>query len=167
MGFAGLTGLPMATRSGDVPVDAIFYLLRAKKYSLEELETALYARAGLLGLSGESGDMRLLQHSENPQAKLSVDYLVHAMTKFVGAYAAILGGLDALIFTAGIGENSPIVRAKLCRRLAWLGLELDEAANAANGPRISTAASRVSAFVIPTDEELMIALHTLELTRAA
>lgn len=163
MAFAGLTGLPMATRSGDVPADAIFYLLRAKRYSAADLEKLLYTRSGLLGLSGESGDMRLLQQSSDPRAELAVDYFVYAMTKFVGAYAAALGGLDALVFTAGIGEHSPIVRAKLCRRLEWLGLELDETANSSNGPRISTAGSRVAAFVIPTDEELMIALHTLEL----
>ncbi|MDQ0506710.1 acetate/propionate family kinase [Xanthobacter agilis] len=163
MAFAGLTGLPMATRSGDVPADVIFYLLRTKAYTSETLEKALYGDSGLLGLSGTSSDMRVLQASPDADAKLAVDYFVYALVKFIGAYTALLGGLDALVFTAGIGENSAIVRAAVLERLDWLGLKLDAAANAANGPRISTADSKVAAFVIPTNEELMIAQHTLDL----
>ena len=167
MAFAGLTGLPMATRAGDVPADVIFYLLRSGAYTEATLEKALYGEAGLLGLSGLSSDMRVLQDSADPGAKLAVDYFVYCLVKFIGAYAALLGGLDALVFTAGIGENSAVVRAAVLARLEWLGLAIDAAANAANGPRISTADSRAAALVIPTDEELMIARHTLALVTHA
>jgi len=165
MGFAALSGLPMATRSGDVPPGALFYLLRSKLFDDASLETMLYERSGLLGLSGVSGDMKVLQESADPRAVAAIDSFVYAMTKYVGAYAAVLGGLDALVFTAGIGENSAPVRAALCRKLAGLGVALDEAANAAGGPRISTPDSRVSVWVIPTNEELLIAQHTLALIR--
>jgi acetate kinase len=165
MGFAGLSGLPMATRSGDVPPGALFYLLRGKRFDAASLETMLYERAGLLGLSGFSGDMKVLQDSADPRAIAAVDSFVYAMTRYVGAYAAVLGGLDALVFTAGIGENSVPVRQALCRKLSGLGVTLDAAANAAGGPRISTPGSRVSVWVIPTNEELMIAQHTLALVR--
>jgi acetate kinase len=165
MGFAGVSGLPMATRSGDVPIDVLFYLLRSKKFDDVSLEKMLYDRSGLLGLSGISGDMRELEASKDPRAAAAIDYFVYAMTKFAGAYAAVLGGLDAFVFTAGIGEHSGRVRAALCRNLAWLGVELDERANAAGGPRISAPGSAVSVWVIPTDEELMIAQHTLALAQ--
>jgi acetate kinase len=165
MGFAALSGLPMATRSGDVPPGALFYLLRSKLFDDASLETMLYERSGLLGLSGVSGDMKVLQESADPRAVAAIDSFVYAMTKYVGAYAAVLGGLDALVFTAGIGENSAPVRAALCRKLAGLGVALDEPANAAGGPRISTPDSRVSVWVIPTNEELLIAQHTLALIR--
>jgi acetate kinase len=163
MGFAGGSGLPMATRSGDVPTGALFYLLRRKLFDDESLEKMLYERAGLLGLSGISGDMRVLQESTDSRAVAAVEVFVYAMTKYAGAYAAVLGGLDAFVFTAGIGENSAPVRAALCRKLEWLGVRLDAQANASNGPRISTPDSRVSVWVIPTNEELMIAQHTLAL----
>jgi acetate kinase len=165
MGFAGVSGLPMATRSGDVPPGALFYLLRRKLFDDAALEKMLYERAGLLGLSGISGDMRVLQESSDPRAVVAIAHFVHAMTKYVGAYTAILGGLDALVFTAGIGEHSTPVRAALCGKLAWLGVKLDEQANASNGPRISTSDSAVSVWVIPTNEELMIAQHTQALIR--
>jgi acetate kinase len=165
MGFGALTGLPMATRSGDVPQDLLFYLLRRKLFDVASLERMLYERAGLLGLSGVSGDMRTLEVSTEPLDVAAVEYFIYAMTKYVGAYAAVLGGLDALIFTAGIGENSVPVRAALCGKLAWLGVKLDEQANAAGGPRISASDSAVSVWVIPTNEELMIAQHTLALAR--
>jgi len=165
MGFAGLSGLPMATRSGDMPPGALFYLLREKLFDDASLEKMLYQRAGLLGLSGTSGDMRVLQGSVDPLAIAAVQYFVYAMTKYTGAYAAVLGGLDAFVFTAGIGENSAPVREALCGKLAWLGVKLDKQTNASNGPRISTADSSVSVWVIPTDEELMIAQHTLALVR--
>lgn len=167
MAFAGLTGLPMATRAGDVPADVIFYLLRAKGYSTAALEKLLYERSGLLGVSGTTGDMRQLQDSQEPAAQEAVACFVYAATKYIGAYAAVLGGLDALVFTAGIGENSAPVRAALCKDLGWLGVELDATANAANGPRISTADSKVAVFVIPTNEELMIAQHTIGLVHPA
>ena len=166
MGFAGVSGLPMATRSGDVPPGALFYLLRSKKFDDASLEKMLYERAGLLGLSGESGDMKVLQESADPRAVAAVEYFVYAMTKYVGAYTAVLGGLDALVFTAGIGEHSAPVRAALCAKLAWLGVKLDERASASGGPRISKADSAVAVWVIPTNEELMIAQHTLALMRS-
>jgi acetate kinase len=165
MGFGAVSGLPMATRSGDVPSDALFYLLRRKLFDAASLEKMLYERAGLLGLSGISDDMRVLQESTDPRAIAAVEYFVYAMTKYAGAYAAVLGGLDAFVFTAGIGEHSAPVRAALCSKLAWLGVKLDRQANDSNGPRISTTDSRVSVWVIPTDEELMIAQHTLALIR--
>ncbi|MEO8154734.1 MAG: acetate/propionate family kinase [Rhizobacter sp.] len=163
MGFSSLSGLPMATRSGDVPPGALFYLLRSKRFDEASLEKMLYEHSGLLGLSGISGDMRVLQESRDPRAASAIEHFVYAMTKFIGAYTAVLGGLDALVFTAGIGENSAPVRAAVCGRLAWLGVKLDEHANSSGGPRISTADSGVSVWVIPTDEELMIAQHTLAL----
>ncbi len=165
MGFAGVSGLPMATRSGDVPPGVLFYLLRRKLYDDASLEKLLYEHAGLLGLSGSSGDMRVLQESADPHAVAAVEHFVYAMTKYTGAYAAVLGGLDAFVFTAGIGENSAPIRAALCRKLAWLGVTLHAQANASGGPLISAPDSRVSVWVIPTNEELMIAQHTLALVR--
>lgn len=163
MGFGTLSGLPMATRSGDVPPEALLYLLRNKYFDEPSLEKMLYERAGLFGLSGISADMRVLQGSADVRAIAAVDYFAYTMMKYVGAYTAVLGGLDALVFTAGIGENSAQVRAALCTRLGWLGVRVDEKANAAGGPCISTTDSKVSIWVIPTDEELMIAQHTLAL----
>ncbi len=163
MGFDTLSGLPMATRPGDVPPGALFYLLRSKRFDAASLERMLYERSGLLGLSGLSGDMRVLQDSTDPQAIAALAYFVYAMTKYIGAYTAVLGGLDALVFTAGIGENSAPLRTALCGKLAWLGVKLDEVANNAGGPRISMADSLVSVWVIPTDEEWVIAQHTLKL----
>jgi acetate kinase len=163
MGFSSLSGLPMATRSGDIPPGALFYLLRSQRFDAAALEKLLYERSGLLGLSGISGDMRVLQESADPQAAAAIDHFVYAMTKTIGAYTAVLGGLDALVFTAGIGENSAPLRAALCSQLAWLGVKLDESANSSGGPRISTAESAVSVWVIRTDEEWMLAQHTLGL----
>jgi acetate kinase len=165
MGFGAVSGLPMATRSGDVPAGALFYLLRRKLFDDLSLEKMLYERVGLLGLSGISGDMRVLQESTEPRAVAAMEYFVYAMTKYAGAYAGVLGGLDAFVFTAGIGEHSAPVRAALCSELAWLGVKLDAQANASGGPRISTPDSGVSVWVIPTDEELMIAQCTLALVR--
>jgi acetate kinase len=165
MGLGAVSGLPMATRSGDVPSDALFYLLRRKLFDAASLEKMLYERSGLLGLSGISEDMRVLQESTDPRAIAAVEYFVYAMTKYAGAYAAVLGGLDAFVFTAGIGEHSAPVRAALCAKLAWLGVKLDEETNASGGPRISATDSGVSVWVIPTNEELMIAQHTMALIR--
>jgi len=165
MGFAGLTGLPMATRSGDIAADALFYVLRRGILDVAGLEKSLYHDSGLLGLSGTSDDMRELQNSKDPRAIAAVEYFVYALTKYAGAYAAVLGGLDAFVFTAGIGEHSAVVRAGLCKKLEWLGVNLDEQANSANAQRISTPDSAVSVWVIPTNEELMIAEHTLALTQ--
>jgi len=165
MGFAGVSGLPMATRSGDVPPGALFYLLRRKLFDDASLEKMLYERAGLLGLSGISGDMRVLQENRDAASVAAVEYFVYVMMKYAGAYAAVLGGLDAFVFTAGIGENSALVREALCRKLAWLGVKLDTQANDADGPRISSPDSDVSVWVIPTNEELMIAQHTHALVK--
>ncbi len=165
MGLGAVSGLPMATRSGDVPSDALFYLLRRKLFDDASLEKMLYERSGLLGLSCISDDMRVLQESTDSRAAAAVEYFVYAMTKYAGAYAAVLGGLDALVFTAGIGEHSVPVRAALCAKLSWLGVKLDEQTNASGGPRISAPDSGVSVWVIPTNEELMIAQHTLALVR--
>jgi acetate kinase len=165
MGLGAVSGLPMATRSGDVPPDALFYLLRRKLFDDGALETMLYERSGLLGLSGISDDMRVLQESTDPRAIAAVEYFIYAMTKYAGAYAAVLGGLDAFVFTAGIGEHSAPVRAALCAKLSWFGVKMDEQANASGEPRISAPDSRVSVWVIPTNEELMIAQHTLALVR--
>ena len=163
MDLAALSGLPMATRCGDVPPGALLYMLKSGLFDVASLETMLHRRSGLLGLSGLSGDMRVLQDSVEPDAIMAVAQLVYAMTKYVGAYAAVLGGLDALVFTAGIGEHSHQVRAALCRRLASLGVLLDERANLSGEPLVSAPDSRVSVRVIATDEELMIARHTLAL----
>jgi len=143
----------------------LFYLLRTKMFDADSLEKMLYERAGLLGKSGLSGDMRVLQESKELSAAAAIDYFVYAMTKYAGAYVAVLGGLDAFVFTAGIGEHSAPVRATLCEKLTWLGVKLDAAANISGGPRISTLDSAVSVWVIPTNEELMIAQHTLALVR--
>jgi acetate kinase len=163
MGFGTLSGLPMATRPGDVPAAALLYLLRSKRFDDATLEKMLYERSGLLGLSGISGDMRELQDSSNPQAIAAVAHFVYAITKFVGAYTAVLGGLDALVFTAGIGENSAPLRAAVCTKLAFMGVTVDEMANAGGGPLISVAGSKVAVWVISTEEEWMIAHHTFAL----
>jgi len=125
----------------------------------------IYQQSGLLGVSGISSDMRALQASSEPGAKAAIDLYVYRIGRELGSLAAALGGLDAIVFTAGIGENSATLRERVCRDAAWLGVELDVTANVAGGPRISTAASRVSAWVIPTNEELMIARHARSLLR--
>ncbi len=163
MGFSGIEGLPMGTRSGAIDAGALLYLLRRKLYDDKSLQHLLYEESGLKGLSEISNDVRTLLASDAPEAKQAIDYFVYQIVFFAGAYTALLGGLDAIVFTAGIGENAASVRAGVVKQLAWLGLELDEAANKKNGPLISTGASRVRAWVIPTNEEIMIARHTLTL----
>jgi acetate kinase len=138
----------------------VLYLFQKLGLSVKEVEDVLYKKSGLLGISGISNDMRDLLGRSEPYARLAVDYFVYRAAKEIGALAAVLGGLDALVFTAGIGENSAEIRKRIGEASAWLGIELDEAANAARGPRITTPKSRVSAWVIPTNEELMIARHT-------
>jgi acetate kinase len=129
------------------------------------IESLLYDESGLLGVSGVSSDMRELLASRDPHAAFAIELFVYRIGRELGSLAAALGGLDAIVFTAGIGERAAAVRAAACERAAWLGAELDAAANAAGGPRISSTQSRVAAWVIPTDEELMIARHTRGLTR--
>jgi acetate kinase len=166
MGFSAIDGLPMATRCGGLDPHILLFLMKSKKFSAAELEITLNQKSGLLGLSGISGDMRVLKASKAPAAAAAVDYLVYQIVKFAGAYAAVLGGIDALVFTAGIGENDAQLRAKVMAKLAWMGARLDPDANDRNGPRISTEDSRISVWVIPTNEELMIARHTAAMVGA-
>jgi len=160
LGYTALDGLCMGTRPGAIDPGIILYLVQSLQLSAKEIENILYKKSGLLGISGISNDMRDLLNSKDPAAVLAIDYFIYEASKQIGSMAAVLGGIDGLVFTAGIGENSPEIRARLCRSSAWLGIELDEAANASRGPRISTPGSKVSAWVIPTNEELMIARHT-------
>jgi acetate kinase len=166
MGFTALDGLPMGTRSGQIDPGVLLYLLDERGMSVEALTSLLYHESGLLGLSGVSSDMRDLLASDRPAAREAIEYFVYRATAHAGALAAALGGVDGLVFTAGIGEHAPQIRARICAGLGWLGLELDETANAEGAQRISTAASRVSAWVVPTDEERMIALHVAEMLGA-
>jgi acetate kinase len=159
-GFTALDGLCMGTRPGALDPGVVLHLFQTLKMSAKEVEAMLYKESGLLGISGVSNDMRDLQASKEPGARLAIDYFVYEAAKQIGALAAVLGGLDALVFTAGIGERSAEIREQICAASAWLGLDLDDGANAKHGPRISAAKSRVSAWVVPTNEELMIARHT-------
>jgi acetate kinase len=163
MGFTALDGLPMGTRCGQLDPGVVLYLLGEKGWSLAEVERLLYRDAGLRGLSGVSNDVRELLASDTPGARLALDYFVYRVGRELGSLTAALGGIDALVLTAGIGENSPEIRARICARAEWLGVRLDPEANRAGGPRISAPDSRVSVWVIPTDEERMIAEHTRDL----
>lgn len=167
MGFTGVEGLPMGTRSGALDPGVILYLMDQRGMDVRAIERLIYKESGLLGVSGLSSDMRTLLQSDDPRAQLAVDLFVYRIGRELGSLAAALGGLDALVFTAGIGEHAAEIRARVCRDAAWLGVELDEEANATNGPRISSATSRTSAWVIPTNEELMIARHTRRLIEQA
>jgi acetate kinase len=141
----------------------VLYLFQNLSLTPKDVESILYKKSGLLGISGISNDMRDLLKSEDPSARLAVEYFVYRAAKEIGALTAVLGGIDGLVFTAGIGENSAEIRKRLCDASSWLGLELDGDANARGGPRITTSSSKVSAWVIPTNEELMIARHTGDL----
>ena len=158
-GFTALDGLCMGTRPGALDPGVVLHLFQALELSAKEVETMLYKKSGLLGVSGFSNDMRELLASGDSAAQLAVDYFVYRAAKEIGALTAVLGGLDGLVFTAGIGERSPEIRRRISTASQWLGIELDEAANEANKPRISTPASRVSVWAIPTNEELVIAQH--------
>ena len=160
LGFTALDGLCMGTRPGGVDPGVILYLFQNLGLSAQEVETILYKKSGLLAISGISSDMRDLLASSEAKARLAVDYFVYRAAKEIGALAAVLGGIDGLVFTAGIGENSAEIRRRICESSAWLGIKLDAEANARNALRISVAESRVSVWVIPTNEELMIARHT-------
>jgi acetate kinase len=164
MGFTPLDGLVMATRSGSIDPGAVLHLVLREGLSAEAVETMLARESGLLGVSGISGDMRVLLETADPRAAEAVELFCARAVRETASLAAALGGLDAVVFTAGIGEHAPAIRERIAARLSWLGLELDAAANAAHGPRISTAGSRVAAWVIPTDEEGVIAAHTLAAT---
>ena len=165
MGFTAVDGLPMGTRCGALDPGVILYLMDERGMDARAVEKLIYQQSGLLGVSGISSDMRALLESQEPRARLAVDLFVYRIGRELGSLAAALGGLDAIVFTAGIGERAAPVRERICRQAAWLGVELDAAANAQHGPRISGAASRVSAWVMPTNEELMIARHTREVLR--
>jgi len=162
-GFTALDGLCMGTRPGAVDPGVILYLFQTLGLSSKEVETMLYRNSGLLGISGMSNDMRELLASGDPDARLAVDYFVYRATKEIGALAAAAGGIDALVFTAGIGEKSAEIRRRICESNSWMGIALDEEANARHDLRITDPGSAVSAWVIPTNEELMIARHTWEL----
>ena len=163
MGFTALDGLPMGTRPGQLDPGVVLHLIAEKGMTATEVTRLLYHDAGLKGLSGVSNDMRVLLASDDPAAALAIDHFAWRCGLHAGQLAAALGGLDAFVFTAGIGENSAPIRARIAERLSWLGAELDPAANDAGAPCISTPASRVALLVVPTDEELMIARHTLAL----
>jgi acetate kinase len=160
LGFTALDGLCMGTRPGALDPGVVLYLFQNLGLSAKEVEAILYKKSGLLGISGISNDMRDLLTRSEPEARLAVNYFVYRAAKEIGALAAVLGGVDGLVFTAGIGENSPEIRRRICEASSWLGMELDEGANANKGLRISALRSKVSAWVIPTNEELMIARHT-------
>jgi acetate kinase len=151
----------MGTRTGQLDPGIVLHLVQAKGYDAKAVERLLYHEGGLKGLSGISNDVRDLLASPEPGARLALDYFVHRIVREAGALAAAMGGIDGLVFTAGIGEHVPLIRARVSERLGWLGLALDQDANARHGPLISTAASRLKAYVVPTNEELMIARHTL------
>jgi len=170
LGFTALDGLCMGTRPGTLDPGVVLHLFQGLKLSATEVETLLYKKSGLLGISGISNDMRDLLGRSEPEACLAVDYFVYRAAKEIGALTAVLGGLDGLVFTAGIGENSAEIRQHICNASAWLGIEVDEEANSNREAKISTKQSRVSVWVIPTNEELMIARHTgslLGLAKAA
>jgi acetate kinase len=159
MGFSSLDGLPMGTRCGSLDPGVILRLMEHMHMDAEALETMLYQKSGLLGVSGISNDMRILLASSDPRAAEAVDLYVYRFGRELGSLAAALGGLDALVFTGGIGENAATIRDRVCRDAAWLGVKLDEAANEAGGPLISRNDSNVATWVIPANEELMIARH--------
>ena len=160
MGFTAVDGLPMGTRAGSLDPGVVLYLIDERGMDTRAVEKLLYQQSGLLGVSGIASDMRTLLASDSPRARLAIDLFVYRIGRELGSLAAALGGVDAIVFTAGVGENSAEIRARVCRAARWLGVELDDAANAVGGPRISTATSRVAAWAIATNEELMIARHT-------
>jgi acetate kinase len=166
MGFTAVEGLPMGTRCGSLDPGVLLFLMDELQLGPREIERLIYHESGLLGMSGLSSDMRDLLASGEPAAALAVQVFVYRASRELGSLAAALGGLDAVVFTAGIGENQAEVRERICRSAAWLGLELDGAANRRHGPRISAAGSAVSAYVVPTDEEAMIARHVVKVLAA-
>jgi len=167
MGFTAVEGLPMGTRCGSIDPGVILYLMDQRGMDARAIEKLIYNQSGLLGMSGISSDMRALLASEDPRAKLALDVFVYRIRRELGSLVAALGGLAALVFTAGIGEKAAPIRDRVCRDAAWTGVELDPAANSNHGPRISMQQSRTAAWVIPTNEELMIARHTRRLLGSA
>jgi acetate kinase len=166
MGFTALDGLPMGTRCGNLDPGVVLYLIQESGITAQAVTDLLYHSSGLLGVSGVSDDMRTLLASEDALAAKAIALFVYRIGRELGSLVASLGGLDALVFTAGIGEHAPEIRRRACEQAAWLGIELDDAANAAGAARITMPGSRTSAWVIPTNEDLMIARHTWRLTEA-
>jgi acetate kinase len=166
LGFTALDGLPMGTRPGQLDPGVVLYLMSEKGMSAKDIERFLYNECGLKGVSGISNDVRELLKSPDPGAKRALDYFVYRIALYGGMLAAAMNGIDGFVFTAGIGENAPAIREAVARRIAWLGVDLDAEANARGETRISRKGSRVACYVIPTDEELMIARHTLRVLRA-
>jgi acetate kinase len=163
MGFTALDGLPMGTRPGQIDPGVVLYLFQEKRMTAAEVQHFLYQECGLKGLSGVSNDVRELEASSDPRARFALDYFAYRVGLQAGLLAAALGGVDGFVFTAGIGENSPGLRARIVEKLIWLGGTLDPAANAAGAPLISKRDGRLAIHIVPTDEELMIARHTLAL----
>ena len=167
MGLTALDGLVMGTRCGALDPGVLLYLLQERGFDAKGLEDLLYHRSGLLGVSGIASDMRALLASSDPRAAEAIDLFVFRIVRELGALAASLGGLDAAVFTAGIGEHATSIRRRICEGAAWLGIDLDPAANRAGAPRITRPQSRVSVWVIPTDEDLMIARHARRILRSS
>jgi acetate kinase len=167
MGFTALDGLMMGTRCGQLDPGVVLHLMQQRGMSAHQVETMLYKESGLLGVSGMSSDMRVLEDSDHPDAQAAIDLYVYCILRELGALAAALSGLDALVFTAGIGEHSALIRERVCQGAAWLGLTLDAQANQRHQTCITEAGSSVSAWVIPTNEEWMIARHSQSLLGAS
>jgi len=163
MGFSGVEGLPMGTRSGALDPGVMLYLMDQRGMDAHAIEKLIYTKSGMLGISGISSDMRALLSSGEARADLAINLFLYRIRREMGSLVGALGGLDALVFTGGIGENAFQIRERVCRDAAWLGVEIDADANTKGGPCISRAATKVSAWVIPTNEELMIARHTRRL----
>jgi len=159
MSFTALDGLPMGTRCGNLDPGVVLYLMEEMQMDAQAIEDLLYRRSGLLGVSGVSSDVRTLIQSKEPRAQFAIDLFVYRIGRELGSLVAALGGLDAIVFTAGIGEHAVTIREAVCRQAGWLGVTLDQTANASHGPRISMASSDIAVWVIPTNEELMIARH--------
>jgi acetate kinase len=165
MGFTPLSGIMMGTRAGELDPGLVLWMLEERGMSLADVRRTLYHESGLLGVSGLSNDMRTLLASDNPNAKEAVDLFVYRILRELGSLQAAAGGLDAIVFTGGIGEHAAEIRSRVCREARWLGIELDAAANERHGPRITPASSPVAAWVVPTDEESVIARHTARVVR--
>jgi acetate kinase len=163
MGFTALDGLPMGTRPGQIDPGVVLHLISEKGLAPADVQNFLYRECGLKGLSGISNDMRELLKSDDPRAAFAIDYFVYRTGLFAGMLAAALQGVDGLVFTAGVGENSAAVRAAIAGRLGWLGVSIDADANEKHARLISRPESRIAVYVLPTDEELMIARHTWSL----
>lgn len=166
MGFSALDGLPMGTRCGQLDPGVLLYLMDQEGMSADEISDLLFRRSGLLGLSGLSNDMRTLEKADTHETRQAISYFIFRLRRELGAMSAVLGGIDALVFTGGIGENSRLVRERSCSGMGWLGIELDPDANADNNRIISTKLSRVAVMVVPTNEELVIARAAADLLAA-